>query len=61
MGVYKINNSWYLDFYYDGKRYKESIGAVNKTVANEKLVIRKREVRAGLAKLDRCISEGIAL
>jgi len=50
MGVYKINNSWYLDFYYDGKRYKESIGAVNKTVANEKLVIRKREVIQGTYK-----------
>jgi integrase len=50
MGVYQVGNSWYLDFYYAGKRYKESIGAVNKTVAKEKLIIRKREVIQGTYK-----------
>lgn len=50
MGVYQIGKSWYLDFYYAGKRYKESIGAVNRTVAKEKLIVRKREVIQGTYK-----------
>lgn len=50
MGVYQIGNSWYVDFYYEGKRYKESVGAVNRTVAKEKLIIRKREVIQGTYK-----------
>ena len=50
MGVYQIGKSWYLDFYYAGRRYKESIGAVNRTVAKEKLIVRKREVIQGTYK-----------
>lgn len=50
MGVYRIGKSWYLDFYYGGKRYKESVGPVNRTVAKEKLVVRKREVIQGTYK-----------
>jgi len=50
MGVYKIGNCWYIDFYMDGRRYKESVGPVNKTIAKEKLVIRKREVIQGQYK-----------
>jgi len=50
MGVYQVGKNWYIDFYYEGKRYKESVGAVNKTVAKEKLVIRKREVIQGTYK-----------
>lgn len=33
MGVYKRDNSWYYDFYYEGQRYRECIGPVSKTVA----------------------------
>jgi len=50
MGVYQRGNSWIIDFYYDGKRYTESVGPVNRTVAKEKLVIRKREVIQGQYK-----------
>ncbi len=50
MGVYKVGNNWYIDFYMEGKRYKESVGPVNRTIAKEKLVIRKREVIQGQYK-----------
>lgn len=50
MGVYQRGKSWIIDFYYDGKRYTESVDPVNRTVAKEKLVIRKREVIQGLYK-----------
>lgn len=50
MGVYQVGKSWYIDFYYEGKRYKETVGAVNRTVAKEKLIIRKREVIQGTYK-----------
>lgn len=50
MGVYQRGGSWYLDFFYDGKRYCESVGPVNRTVAKEKLIIRKREVIQGTYK-----------
>jgi integrase len=47
MGVYKRGNSWNIDFYYGGKRYTGSVGPVSKSVAKEKLIIRKREVIQG--------------
>jgi integrase len=47
MGVYKRGNSWYIDFYYGGKRYTESVGPVTKSIAKEKLVLKKREVIQG--------------
>ena len=50
MGIYQIGNNWYIDFYYDGTRYKESVGAVNKTIAKEMLVVKKREVIQGTYK-----------
>lgn len=50
MGIYQRGKSWIIDFYYDGKRYTESVGPVNRTVAKEKLVIRKREVIQGQYK-----------
>ena len=50
MGVYQRGKSWIIDFYYDGRRYTESVGPANRTVAKEKLVIRKREVIQGLYK-----------
>jgi len=31
MGVYLRGESWYIDFYEDGKRYTERVGQVNKT------------------------------
>jgi hypothetical protein len=48
MGVYQRGGSWYIDFYSAGKRYTESVGAVNKNVAKEKLIVRKRQ--AGLSR-----------
>lgn len=50
MGVYKVGNNWYIDFYMSGNRYKESVGPVNKTIAKEMLIIRKREVIQGQYK-----------
>jgi len=47
MGVYQRGDSWYIDFYYGGKRYTECVGAVTKTVAKEKLLLKKREVITG--------------
>jgi integrase len=50
MGVYQRGKSWYYDFYYEGKRYKESCGAVNKTIAKEIETVKKREVIQGVYK-----------
>jgi len=47
MGVYRRGKSWYLDFYYEGKRYTERAGKVAKSVAEEKLDIRRSEVIRG--------------
>jgi len=47
MGVYLRGNSWYIDFYYEGKRYTEKVGKVAKSVAEEKLNIRRSEVIQG--------------
>jgi integrase len=47
MGVYLRGKSWYIDFYYEGKRYVERVGKVSKSVAQEKLNIRKAEVIRG--------------
>jgi hypothetical protein len=44
MGVYLRGESWYIDFYEDGKRFTERVGPVSKSVAEEKLSIRKSEV-----------------
>src|SRR4030043_53182 len=44
MGVYLRGESWYIDFYEDGKRFTEGVGPVSKSVAEEKLSIRKSEV-----------------
>ncbi len=50
MGVYQIGKNWYFDFYYDGQRYKESCGQVNKTVAKEIETVKRREAIQGLYK-----------
>ena len=47
MGVYLRGKSWYIDFYYEGKRYTEKVGPVSESVAKEKLTIRKAEVIRG--------------
>lgn len=47
MGVYLRGKSWYIDFYYEGKRYTEKVGPVSKSVAEEKLNIKRSEVIRG--------------
>ena len=47
MGVYLRGKSWYIDFYYEGKRYTEKVGKVSKGVAEEKLDIKRSEVIRG--------------
>jgi integrase len=47
MGLYLRGKSWYLNFYYEGKRYNEKIGQVSKSVAQEKLNIKRSEVIRG--------------
>ena len=47
MGVYLRGNSWYIDFYEDGKRYSERVGQVSESVSKEKLAIRRSEVIRG--------------
>jgi len=47
MGVYQRGKSYYFNFYYDGKRYNEKIGRVSKSVAEEKLNIKRSEVIRG--------------
>jgi len=47
MGVYLRGKSWYIDFHYEGKRITERVGRVSKSVAEEKLDIRRSEVIRG--------------
>ena len=47
MGVYVRGRSYYIDFYYEGKRYTEKVGPVSKSVALEKLDIKRSEVIRG--------------
>jgi integrase len=47
MGVYLRGKSYYIDFYEDGKRYTERVGQVSKSVAEEKLNIKRSEVIRG--------------
>ena len=47
MGVYLRGKSWYIDFYEEGKRYTERVGQVSKSVAEEKLAIRRSEIIRG--------------
>jgi integrase len=47
MGVYLRGKSFYLDFYYEGKRYTEKVGPVSESVAKEKLTIKRAEVIRG--------------
>ena len=45
--MYKRENRWYSDFWYDGERYVKSHGPVSKTVAKEKDRSLRAEVAAG--------------
>ena len=47
MGVYLRGKSYYIDFYFEGKRYTERVGKVGKSVAEEKLKIKMSEVIRG--------------
>ncbi len=47
MGVYLRGKSYYIDFYYEGKRYTEKVGKVSKGVAEEKLDIKRSEAIRG--------------
>ncbi len=47
MGVYLRGKSWYIDFYYEGKRYTEKVGKGAKSVAEDKLDIKRSEVICG--------------
>jgi integrase len=47
MGVYLRGNSYYIDFYEDGRRYTERVGQVSESVAKEKLAIKRSEVIRG--------------
>ena len=47
MGVYLRGKSYYINFYEDGKRYTERVGQVSKSVAEEKLAVRRSEVIRG--------------
>jgi len=46
MGVYKVGNTWYIDYYCDGLRIRESVGPM-KTEAKAALEARKGEIRTG--------------
>jgi hypothetical protein len=47
MGLYLRGKSWYFNFYYEEKRYNEKVGQVSKSVAEEKLNIKRSEVIRG--------------
>jgi hypothetical protein len=47
MGIYLRGNSYYIDFYEDGKRCTERVGQVSESVAKEKLAIKRSEVIRG--------------
>jgi len=46
MGIYKVKDSWYIDYYCDGRRIREAVGLI-KTEAKAALEARKGEIRTG--------------
>src|SRR6185436_11366994 len=48
--LYKVGDSWMIDFIYRGERYRENIGPVSKTVAKE--TVGKRKAAAAEGRLD---------
>ena len=49
--MYKRADSWYSDFWYNGRRYTKAWGIISKTVAKEKEQKFKTEVREGKHEL----------
>lgn len=45
--MYKRNNAWVSDFWYDGQRYRKSWGTISKTLAMEKERRYRNEVAGG--------------
>lgn len=45
--MYRRQNSWVTDFWWEGRRYKKSWGPVSKTTASEKEGKFKRDVKEG--------------
>jgi integrase len=45
--LYKVGNSWMIDFVYHGQRYRENIGPVSRTVAQETRDRRKAAAAEG--------------
>jgi integrase len=48
--LYKVGDSWMIDFIYKGERYRENIGPVSRTVAKEE--VGKRKAKAAEGRLD---------
>lgn len=46
MAIFKKNEKWYIDYYFEGRRVRECVG-VNKKVAEQALAIRKAEITQG--------------
>jgi len=46
MGIYKVGNIWYIDYYADGRRIREVVGE-KKSEARAALEARKGEIRTG--------------
>ncbi|OQX51659.1 MAG: hypothetical protein B5M53_10675 [Candidatus Cloacimonas sp. 4484_209] len=46
MAIFKIKNTWYIDYYFNGKRIREAIGP-NKKLAEQALYIRKANIAKG--------------
>ena len=45
--LYKVGDSWMIDFIYRGERYRENIGPVSKTIAKETAARRKTAAAEG--------------
>lgn len=53
--MYKTNNSWYSDFWHEGKRHRKSWGPISKTMAKEKEGLWRADIRKGIIKKSRKI------
>lgn len=51
--MYKRNEKWYSDFWYEGKRYTKGWGAISKTIAKEKEWKFRNEVASGEYEKDK--------
>jgi site-specific recombinase XerD len=45
--MYKRGDCWYSDFWFEGQRYRKSLGPVSKTTAREKEAGWRRDIRSG--------------